>query len=124
VTVWVLLALGGAAGALARYVLASAVYRRSDGSFPSGTLTVNVLGSFLLGVVVTSLAASPFEVQLGALLAIGFLGDFTTFSTFAYEAVMLARDGQGSRALVYVLASVGLGLAAVVAGMLCGSMLR
>jgi fluoride exporter len=122
-TVWVLLAAGGAVGALARFTVAKAVYRESHGTFPSGTLAVNVLGSFLLGLVVTGLATSPFSAQLGALLAIGFLGDFTTFSTFSYEAVMLGRDGQWPRAAIYVLGSIALGLTAALAGLICGALL-
>jgi fluoride exporter len=122
-TVWGLLALGGAAGALARYGLATAIARRAGGSFPAGTLVVNVLGAFLLGVVVTGLATSPLRVQLAALLAVGFLGDFTTFSTFAYESVMLAREREWSRVAWYLAASLGFGVAAVTAGMLCGAFL-
>ncbi len=123
-TVWVLLALGGAAGALARYGVATAISRRAGGSFPAGTLAVNILGAFLLGVVVTGLASSPLQVQLGALLAVGFLGDFTTFSTFAYEGVMLARERERSRVAWYLFASVGLGLTATTAGMLSGALLN
>jgi fluoride exporter len=124
VTVWALLALGGAAGAVARYVVAGWVYQRTGAGFPWGTLAVNLIGSFLLGAVLTGLTTSGWQVQLGALLAVGFLGDFTTFSTFSYETVMLARDRQWTRALSYVLASTALAVLAVVAGMVCGAVLR
>ncbi len=123
-TVWVLLACGGAAGALARYGVATAVLRRAGGSFPAGTLVVNVLGAFLLGVIVTGLATSPLQMQLAALLAVGFLGDFTTFSTFAYEAVILAREREWSRVAWYLVASVGLGLTAVTTDLFCGALLK
>lgn len=122
-TIWALLALGGAAGAVARYVVADWVYRRTGAGFPWGTLVVNLTGSFLLGAVVTGLATSGWQLQLGALLAIGFLGDFTTFSTFSYETVRLARDRQWARALAYVVASTLLTVLAIVAGMVCGAVL-
>jgi fluoride exporter len=124
VTIWALLALGGAAGAVARYAVAGWVYRCTGAAFPWGTLAVNVIGSFLLGVVIIGLATSAWHVQLGALLAVGFLGDFTTFSTFAYETVTLGRDRQWTRALSYVVASTILAVLAVVAGMICGAVLR
>ena len=123
-TIWILLAAGGAAGALARFTLAGWIHDRAGAGFPWGTLAVNVLGSFLLGLVMTGLASSAYQLQLGALLAIGFLGDFTTFSTFAYEAVMLLRSREWARALGYVLGSAGLAMAAVTAGMVCGVWLR
>jgi fluoride exporter len=124
VTVWALLALGGAAGAVARYVVAGWIHQRMGAGFPWGTLAVNLTGSFLLGAVLTGLATSGWQIQLGAFLAIGFLGDFTTFSTFSYETVMLARDRQWTRALSYVVASTVLAMLAIVAGMVCGAVLR
>ena len=123
-TFWVLVGLGGALGALSRYALANLVYRRTGTGFPWGTLVVNTCGCFLLGVVVTVAGASSLEAQVLALVAIGFLGDFTTFSTFAYETVMLARDREWTRAIVYQAGSLGLGVLAVVAGLACGSWLR
>jgi len=123
-TIWALLVAGVAAGAVARYLVAGWVYQRTGAGFPWGTLAVNIIGSFLLGVVLTGLTTSAFQIQLGALLAIGFLGDFTTFSTFSYETVMLARERQWTRGLSYVLASTVLTVLAVMAGMVCGAMLR
>ena len=120
---WILLALGGGAGAVARFTISTRVYSRTGPGFPWGTFVVNALGSFLLGVVMTGLADTPLGTQLIALLAIGFLGDFTTFSTFAYESVMLARDGQWRRALVYLLGSTASALAAVMVGLACGAWL-
>lgn len=121
--VWVLLGLGGAAGAVARFAMATWVYRRTGTAFPWGTLVVNVIGAFLLGVVITGLAGSRLELQLGALVATGFLGDFTTFSTFAFESVMLTRDGERGRAVIYVLASTLLAILACAAGMGIGAWL-
>lgn len=122
-TVWLLLALGGGAGALARYGLSARVSRLAGTRFPWGTLVVNLTGAFLLGLIVTGLAASPIEMQLGALLAVGFLGDFTTFSTLSYEAVILARQGRRVGAVVYLLASALLGLAAFACGLGLGVVL-
>ncbi len=122
-TAWMLIALGGAAGALARYTLARQVHQRVGSGFPWGTLTVNVLGAFLLGLVVTGLAASPLQIPLSALLATGFLGDFTTFSTFSYDAVMLERERGPGRALLYVIGSTLLAVLALLAGMSAGALL-
>jgi fluoride exporter len=122
-TIWLLLAFGGAAGALTRYGLATWVYGRTGAEFPWGTLVVNVIGAFLMGVVMTGLAGSPWQIQLGALLATGFLGDFTTFSTLSYEAVMLVREREYGRAMLYLLGSTALGTVAIVLGMGVGSRL-
>ena len=100
-----LVALLGAAGALARYGVASAIGERS---FPIGTLAINVVGAFLLGALLASGASSMVRTAVG----VGFLGAFTTFSTFAVEA----RDLDRSAAAVYVVASVVLGIAAATAG--------
>ena len=123
-SIWLLLAAGGGAGALARYAVAGWAHRRTGAWFPWGTLLVNITGSFLLGALVTGLASSPLHLELGALLAIGFLGDFTTFSTFAYESVMLARERQWTRAIFYMLGSTALAMLALIAGMFCGAGLR
>ncbi len=111
-----LIAAGGALGAVARYGLSGWLQERA-GFFPWGTLAVNVLGSFLLGLTFRYLEATalPAEWRQGA--TIGFLGAFTTFSTFSYEAVALVQDGDWGRAGAYVGGSVLLGLAAVVAGL-------
>jgi fluoride exporter len=116
-----LIAVGGAAGSYARYRVATAVYARTGIDFPWGTLAVNVIGSFLLGGVVTGVEASPFRMQLAALLAVGFLGDFTTFSSFAYESATLVRDRQWRRAMAYQAGSTMAALAAVALGMAAGA---
>jgi fluoride exporter len=107
--------LGGAAGAWTRYQLAGWVYERTGPAFPWGTLVVNLAGSFALGLLIPSLTTLGPTVE--ALVAVGFLGSFTTFSTFSYEALMLLREGQVARAAAYVGASLGLGLAAIAAGL-------
>ena len=91
-------------------------------SFPWGTLTVNVVGSFALGFAIRALHASTATPELRAFLTVGLLGAFTTFSTFSYEAVMLVQDGEWARASAYLFGSVAAGLAAVIAGLWLASL--
>lgn len=110
------LALGGVAGTFARYGLQGLV-QPAGGTFPWGTLIVNLLGALLLGFLVRYLLASGLvgpEVRAG--LTIGFCGAFTTMSTFSYETVALLGDGQYWRATLYLLGTVGGSLAAIFAG--------
>jgi fluoride exporter len=100
--------LGGAVGAPARYVLDRLVQQRVRGPFPWGTLTVNLLGSAVLGAM---LGAGPPQV-VTALVGTGFCGAFTTFSTFGYETVRLLEDGSFLEAGLNALGSVALGLLA------------
>lgn len=115
---WFAIAVGGAAGALGRWLMSSAVYRWLGRDFPWGTLAVNVAGSFVMGLLAALLVE---RLALGpawrAGLLIGFLGAFTTFSTFALETVELLEEGMGLRALGNVVASVALCVLAVIAGM-------
>ncbi|MHA1600639.1 MAG: fluoride efflux transporter CrcB [Alphaproteobacteria bacterium] len=111
-------AAGGALGAVCRYSFTSVVVPLLQPGFPVGTLAANVAGSFLMGalVEVLALAWSPSEA-MRAFLVVGVLGAFTTFSAFSMEAVSLLQQGSVSAAMVYILASVFLSLAAVFAGM-------
>lgn len=115
----VLIAIAGAAGALTRYGIGTAVGVRA---FPWSTLAINVVGSFLLGFL---LQAAPGRLgdDVRIALAVGFLGAFTTFSTFSYETVTMVRDGRASAALFYVGASVVVGIAAGAAGYRLGAAL-
>jgi CrcB protein len=113
---WLLVALGAAAGAAARYLTDVAVSRRRSG-FPWGTLVVNVTGSFAVGVVAGA-ALAPAWV---ALLGTGFCGAFTTWSTLALDAVMLARSGAWWPAVLDVVVSVAAGLVAVSLGVHLGA---
>ncbi len=100
-----LVAAGGVGGCLARYWMSGLVQRISGGQFPFGTLSVNVLGSFVVGVIMTlSLERGQIGAELRILLTVGFCGGFTTMSTFSYESVALMRDGTAQLAL-YNLAS-------------------
>ncbi len=101
------IAIGGAAGATARFLVAHAVHVAVGRHFPWGTLAVNALGSFLLGALY-ALLVERLAVGYGArgLVLIGFLGAFTTFSSFALDTVAMAEQGLMLRPLAYVLASV------------------
>lgn len=112
----VLILLGGALGAPARYLTDVAVQRRHRTAFPWGTWTVNVVGSFLLGVVA---AAGPHWVV--TLVGSGFCGALTTFSTFGYETVRLREEGETAAALANVAGSLAAGLAAAALGWWLGS---
>ncbi|MBQ1074389.1 fluoride efflux transporter CrcB [Micromonospora sp. C31] len=107
-----LIALGAAVGAPLRYLTDRAVQARLGGALPWGTLAVNVAGSLLLGLLV----GLPVGPAAGALLGTGFCGALTTYSTFGYETLRLARRGRRCRALVNVLASVAAGLGAAAVG--------
>ncbi|MFG2048995.1 fluoride efflux transporter CrcB [Micromonospora sp. NPDC048935] len=107
-----LIALGAAVGAPLRYLTDRAVQSRHQSAFPWGTLTVNVVGSLLLGVLV----GWPTGSAVAALLGTGFCGALTTYSTFSYETLRLARGGHRFLALANVLGSVAAGLAAATAG--------
>lgn len=92
------------------------VQARHDSVFPWGTFTVNVLGSFALGLLLGASLEGETLVRLVALVGTGFCGAFTTFSTFSYESVVLAEDGSSGIAAATVLGSVAAGLAAAFAG--------
>jgi len=112
------IALGGAAGALARHWLSGLIRASSESHFPWGTLAVNLSGSFCIGVlyaiVVEKGAVHP---DWRSVTMVGFLGAFTTFSTFSLETVALMENGQPLVALGYVFASVVLCVAAASAAL-------
>jgi CrcB protein len=113
-----LVLLGGAVGAPARYLTDLAVQRRHDTELPWGTWTVNVLGSFVLGIVA---ASGP--GWLVTLAGTGFCGALTTFSTFGYETVRLTEEGETAAAVWNVVGSLVAGLAAAALGWALGSAL-
>lgn len=114
----VYVALGGAFGSVCRYLMMSGVGHWLGREFPYGTLMVNILGSFLLGVMIGLIAAMlPRGRELHALVAVGALGGFTTFSTFAMDIYILTERGQMMEAALYTAASVGISVLAFFAGM-------
>lgn len=118
------IAAGGAIGALLRYWTSVAVHGRLGAAFPYGTLTVNVIGSLLMGFlyiwIIERMAAGP---VLRAFLMIGLLGAFTTFSTFSIETLNLLEAGQVIRALANVLVSVLVCISAAGLGVLAARQL-
>ena len=111
-----LVAIAGAAGALCRYGIGVAAGVQS---FPWPTLAVNSAGSFLLGLLLAG-GSGRLSDTVVVMLSVGFLGAFTTFSTFSYETQTLLRTGRGAAALLYVALSVLLGIAGAAVGYACG----
>jgi len=113
-----LVAFGGAVGSLLRYYAGQWALRLMGPSFPWGTLVVNIVGCFVIGVF-AEMIARRFNAseELRLLLITGFLGGFTTFSAFSLDAISLFERGALAAAAAYVVASVGLSMAAVVAGL-------
>lgn len=115
---------GGAFGALARFYVSTGVYRLLGRDFPWGTLSVNLLGSFAMGLLfVLLLERSLVGPELRAAILIGFLGSFTTFSTFSLETLTLVEQGEMLPALLNVGVSVVLCIAACWAGIVAARFL-
>ncbi len=113
------IAVGSAIGGVSRYLFGGVIQRLAGGTFPVGTLVVNITGSFLLGAILRYAIDTPtLTPELRALLTVGFCGGYTTFSTFSYETVALMEDGEWSRATVYLALSVGLSIAATLLGLI------
>lgn len=117
----ILLALAGAMGTVARYGLAGFVHRVIDASLPYGTLAVNALGCFLAGLLWTLFEYRwPLTGETRAILLVGFLGAFTTFSAYILETGELLRSAQFAYAAVNVFIQTTIGLAALFAGVILG----
>jgi CrcB protein len=112
-----LIALGGAAGSVLRYILGGRVQHFAPHGFPVGTLTVNVLGCLLIGILTRMFLNMETPGEWRGLLVVGFCGGFTTFSTFSIETVGLIEGGEYARAATYVAGSVLLCIMATFAGM-------
>ncbi|MBP2487636.1 fluoride efflux transporter CrcB [Rhizobium leguminosarum] len=113
-----LVAFGGAIGSVLRYYVGQWTLRLMGPAFPWGTLAVNVVGCFVIGVF-AELIARKFNAsaELRLLLITGFLGGFTTFSAFSLDAISLFERGEAVAGGIYIAASVGLSMAAVIAGL-------
>jgi CrcB protein len=111
---------GGGVGAVARYIVGLIVLQRAGPGFPYGTLLINVAGCFAIGIVagLAQSRAIGLEPSVRLFLTVGVLGGFTTFSTFAYDAVTLAGEGAIGIGALYVVLSVGFGVIATLAGTL------
>jgi CrcB protein len=107
---------GGGLGACMRWLLAMAINTHASSSFPFGTLAVNLLGCFLIGLLAGLFERANAPTELRLFFITGVLGGFTTFSSFGLETVRLMRGGEMMRAMLYVLASNTLGIGLVGAG--------
>jgi CrcB protein len=118
----IVIALGGASGAIVRFLVSTGIYQWLGRDFPYGTLVVNVVGSFLIGLLTEALILQRIAigVEYRAAILIGFIGAFTTFSTFSLETFYLLEQGSFSKALLNIAFSVGGCLLAVWLGLLCG----
>ena len=112
-----LIGLGSFIGGISRYLLSMAIQPKAIPTFPYGTLTVNIIGCFLIGMVYGFAERSGLSNEWKLFLATGILGGFTTFSAFSYESISLMQDGRAGMALLYIGVSVVLGLLATYAGL-------
>ena len=112
-----LIGLGGAAGSVLRYLVGGAVQHLSPRGFPIGTLSVNVVGCLLIGILAQQFLNGQTSAPMRALLIVGFCGGFTTFSAFSHETAGLVEGGEYFRAAAYVFLSVMLCIAATFVGM-------
>ena len=113
---WLAVAIGGAAGSVARYAVVLGAGHWFGTAFPFGTVIVNVVGSFMMGAL-AEVFALWWGNALRPLMMIGFLGGFTTFSSFSLDAVALFERGAVGAAALYVLASVALSIGGLLAGL-------
>ena len=118
---YLMVSLGGILGANARLMLNEWITRRQESLFPWGTFVINITGSFLLGLYMTLAGRHNWHDQWRLLLAVGFLGAYTTFSTFEFDSLRLLMLGQSGLALRNILGSVLLGLLGVWLGVMVGS---
>jgi CrcB protein len=115
------LVVGGAVGAMARYLLGGAIHKRTNGPFPLSTFVINVTGSLVLGVVTGAVLYSGLANMVKIWVGTGFCGAFTTFSTFTFESVALVERGAVTVALRYALLSLLVATTAAAAGLALGA---
>lgn len=116
ILIWI--AIGGALGSVLRYMLGGALQQFSAKGFPIGTLSVNVLGCLVIGILMQKFLGVQAHPVAKAFLIVGFCGGFTTFSAFSAETIGLMLGGEMGRATIYVVLSVVLCLLATWAGMI------
>lgn len=119
------IAAAGAAGAVCRHLVGLGMLRLAGGRLPYGTFVVNLVGSFLMGFLVALFALrGQIDSQLRIALTVGFLGSFTTYSSFALETVQLLQNRQGAAAGIYVGTTLGTAAAACLGGITLARWLR
>lgn len=111
-----LVGIGSFIGGMARYLVTLFVQQKALSSFPYGTMAVNIIGCFLIGIIYELSEKSNWHPEWRMFLATGIMGGFTTFSSFSNETVGLLRDAQYQAAATYVVLSVLIGLAATFGG--------
>jgi len=115
-----IIGLAGALGALARYILGRFIAERAGSQFPFGTFFINVTGAFAIGLLFAFAGRKLINPAVQSMLATGFLGGYTTFSTMSWEGVQLARGGSTRLSLLYLAGNVAFGLLAAVLGLALG----
>lgn len=118
----ILIGIGGGVGAICRFLLSRAIHLISGFTFPYGTLVINVLGSFLMALLSVLIIdrVAEWSTELRALLLIGLLGGFTTFSTFSYEVVDLWENGEELKMAFYLFLSILLCIGGAFGGLAIG----
>jgi CrcB protein len=116
--------LAGACGAVSRYLLGRFIAERVSSQFPLGTLLINITGAFLIAVIFALVGHKVLSTSQQTILATGFLGGYTTFSTMSWEGVQLVRGGRTVSSVLYLGSSVALGLLFTVLGLLVGGLVR
>ena len=119
-TLFLVVAAGGLAGAPTRYLLDRAISGRSESDLPWGTFAINISGAFLFGLLSGLALAHHLSAAPVALLGTGFCGAFTTFSTFSFETVRLLEDGRLLEGFINLAGTVLIGLLAAAAGVAIG----
>lgn len=115
-----LMGLAGAIGALARYLLGRLIAEHASTSFPWGTLLINVSGAFLIGLLMGLTSRQAMGTQAQTILATGFLGGYTTFSTMSWEGMQLTKSGSFRQSALYLAGNFGPGLLAAALGLFVG----
>lgn len=119
----VLIALGGGLESVTRYLVSGWVANRLGVAFPYGTLLINITASFIIGFFLTFAQERAFNPNWRLFIAVGFVGGYSTFSTFEYESIRLLQDGEMLFGAIYLVGSVAAGAIAAITGITLGSLI-
>jgi fluoride exporter len=122
-TLIIAIGLAGAVGAVARYSAGRFIAERITSQFPLGTFLINITGAFCIGLVFALTTQKLISPTLQSIMATGFLGGYTTFSTMSWEGTQMARAGSNTRSLLYFGCTFLFGLSACILGLMIGHML-